>query len=96
MKENRWPQPIQRYLSGEIDRDALLVAARHQRDMRTTEQQCEAYLSLAEVALAAGDKDTARREFENSVQSGIVGFIEYDFARRELARLREETKPAGR
>ena len=82
-----WPAPIQRYLLGEIDRAALLQAARDTFDLRTTEQQCEAYFSLGEAALAAGDVETARREFENCVQSGIVGFIEYGLAKRELERL---------
>ncbi len=90
-----WPAPIQRYLAGEIDRAALLQAARDTFDMRTTEQQCEAYFSLGEVALAAGDTVTAIRELENCVQSGIVGFIEYDLARRELARLRPSPVPVA-
>ena len=89
-----WPAPIRRYLAGEIDRAALLQAARDPFDLRTTEQQCEAYLSLGMVALAAGDKEAAQREFENCVQSGIVGFIEYDLARRELARLRGADQPS--
>lgn len=88
MKTPVWPAAIQRHLAGEIDRAALLQAARAPFDMRTTEQQCEAYFTLGQVALAAGDKDAAQREFENCVQSGIVGFIEYDLARRELVRLR--------
>jgi lipoprotein NlpI len=100
LRQNRmatpgWPAAIQRYLVGEIDRAALLQAARDPFDMRTTEQQCEAYLSLGEVALAAGDKETAQREFENCVQSGIVGFIEYDLARRDLARLRPPPAPVS-
>jgi lipoprotein NlpI len=82
-----WPAPIQRFLLGEIDRTALLQAARDTFDLRTTEQQCEAYFTLGEVALAAGDQEAARREFENCVQSGIVGFIEYGLAKRELERL---------
>jgi lipoprotein NlpI len=93
-----WPAAIHRHLLGEIDRAALLEAARDTFDLRTTEQQCEAYFTLGELALAAGDKETALREFENCVQSGIVGFIEYGLARRELARLRPPAPaatPAG-
>jgi len=89
-----WPAPVQRYLLGEIDRAALLQAARDTFDLRTTEQQCEAYFTLGEVALAAGDVEMARREFENCVQSGIVGFIEYGLAKRELERL-QLPAPAG-
>ncbi|MFT3829449.1 MAG: tetratricopeptide repeat protein [Opitutaceae bacterium] len=88
LKTEAWPAAIHRHLLGEIDRAALLAAARDSYDLRTTEQQCEAYFALGELALAAGDTAAATREFENSVQSGIVGFIEYDLARRELARLR--------
>ncbi len=91
--ETAWPAPIQRYLLGELDRTALLQAARDSFDLRTTEQQCEAYFALGEVALAAGDRETARRELENCVQSGIVGFIEYGLARRDLERL-APPKPA--
>ena len=87
MRGTEWPASIQRYLLGEIDRAALLQAARDTFDLRTTEQQCEAYFTLGEVALAAGDQEAARREFENCVQSGIVGFIEYGLAKRELERL---------
>ena len=93
MREAAWPAPIQRHLLGEIDRAALLQAARDIFDLRTTEQQCEAYFALGTVALAAGDRETARREFENCVQSGIVGFIEYGLARRDLERL-APPKPA--
>ncbi len=93
MRGADWPASIQRYLLGEIDRAALLQAARDTFDLRTTEQQCEAYFTLGEVALAAGDQEAARREFENCVQSGIVGFIEYGLAKRELERL-PATAPA--
>jgi lipoprotein NlpI len=89
-----WPAPIQRHLLGEIDRATLLQAARDTFDLRTTERQCEAYFSLGEVALAGGDKETAMREFENCVQSGIVGFIEYGLAKRDLERLRPPPPPA--
>jgi len=92
-RDAAWPAPIQRYLLGEIDWAALLQAARDTFDLRTTEQQCEAYFALGEVALAAGDRETARRELENCVQSGIVGFIEYGLARRDLERL-APPKPA--
>ncbi len=88
MPAGDWPAPIQRHLAGEIDRAALLQAARDAFDMRTNEQQCEAYFTLGQIALAAGDKETAIRELENCVQSGVVGFIEYDLARRDLVRLR--------
>ena len=84
-----WPTAIQRYLLGEIDRKGLLAAAHDPSDLRTTEQQCEAFLSLGLVSLMTGDKETAVRELENCVQSGIVGFIEYELAKRELARLRQ-------
>ena len=88
LKTDTWPAAIHRHLLGEIDREALLAAARDSYDLRTTEQQCEAYFALGELALAAGDTALAIRELENCVRSGIVGFIEYDLARRELARLR--------
>ncbi|HLP03575.1 MAG TPA: tetratricopeptide repeat protein [Opitutaceae bacterium] len=88
LKSEAWPAAIHRHLLGEIDRAVLLASARDSSDLRTTEQQCEAYFTLGELALATGDTAAATREFENCVQSGIVGFIEYDLARRELARLR--------
>lgn len=91
----QWPAPIQDYLLGRIDRAELLRAARDTFDLRTTEQQCEAYFSLAQSALAKGDATAARRELENCVQSGIVGFIEYDLARRELERLGPPAKTPG-
>lgn len=94
MRKPDWPAAIQRHLAGEIDRSALLQAARDPFDMRTTEQQCEAYFTLGQIALAAGDRETAQRELENCVQSGIVGFIEYDLARRDLARLQPQSPPA--
>jgi len=84
-----WPAPIQRFLLGELDRKGLLAAARDPSDLRTTEQQCEAFLSLGLVALMTGEREAAERELDNCVQSGIVGFIEYDLAKRELARLRQ-------
>ena len=95
MKSAEWPAAIQRYLAGEIDRSALMRAARDPFDMRTTEQQCEAYFSLGQVALAAGDTDTARHELENCVQSGVVGFIEYGLAKRDLVRLQPPPAPAS-
>ena len=82
-----WPEPILRFIAGEIDRRALLDAAHDSSDLRTTEQQCEAFFGLAQMALIKGDRDTAQREFESCVQTGIVGFIEFDLAKRELARL---------
>jgi lipoprotein NlpI len=93
MKSPEWPAAIQRHLAGEIDRAELLRAARDPFDMRTTEQQCEAYFTLGQTALAAGDKETAQRELENCVQSGIVGFIEFGLARRDLSRLQPPALP---
>ncbi len=91
--DGAWPAPIQDFLLGKIDRAALLRGARDTFDLRTTEQQCEAYFSLGQVALARGEVATARRELENCVQSGIVGFIESELARRDLARLRPPPAP---
>lgn len=86
----RWPAAILRHLAGEIDRQALLDAAGDDSDLRNSEQQCEAFFTLGELALARGDAATAKLELENCEHAGIVGFIEYGLAQLELLRLEPE------
>jgi len=81
-----WPYPVLRLMRGEQSFDAVLAQARADKD-QSLDHECELYFFAAEKALLDKDRDQARRWFDQSVNTGIVEFVEYGLARREKARL---------
>ena len=81
-----WPYPVLKLMRGDLTFDAALAQARADKD-HSLDRECELYFFAAEKALLDKDRDQARRWFDQSVNTGVVEFIEYGLARREKARL---------
>ncbi len=79
--DERWPQPILRYLRGEVDEPTLLRLAID--DDKRTEAHC--YLGLDRVL--RGRRPAAVAHFRWVKDFGTVTFIEYTIALAELERL---------
>ena len=79
---DEWIRTLLQTLLGEYDRDQLLAIADEGRSYISTGQQCEAYFALA---FAPRQTQTGRRaDLEACFQTGMVGYIEYEFARHYL------------
>ena len=64
-----------------------LVFTRGFHQVKDKEQHCEAYFYLGEQALRQGKTDEAKSFFTQTVETGVVDFIEYTGARVELNRI---------
>lgn len=78
-----WPRPIVDFMLGRLDADALLQKARAESNPKET--LSEAYFYLGEWQLAQGRKDLARKAWQQSVDQGVVEFVEDAAARLRLA-----------
>jgi lipoprotein NlpI len=84
---SRWPNPILQLLMGAGTLEQALKAAKD--GTNDPSKLCELYFYLGEKSLFDGDKSRARKYFQQSIDTGVVEFNEYLFARRSLARLNE-------
>lgn len=83
-----WLQAIGRFLSGQIDEEALEQVAREAKTPKElSERLCEMHFYIGMARLQAGDKSTARLRFQASVATNEKTFIEYTLAEAELKRL---------
>lgn len=79
-----WIKSLLLGVLGEMDREHLLAAAAEGRSSVSTGQHCEAYFALA---FAPGQTPEGRRaDLESCYQTGMIGFVEYEFARHWLRR----------
>ncbi len=81
-----WPLPILQLYRGELDFAAALKLARAKPESALG-RECELYFFAAQQALAEGRQAQARAWLKSAVDTGVVEFIEYNMARREVARL---------
>jgi lipoprotein NlpI len=86
-KEDPWAASLLAFVGGRIDRKALFGRLEPQGGLRYSEEECELYFVLAELALARGDVADARRNLHSCLGTGITDFVEYAMAWQELRRL---------
>lgn len=80
--EGDWIESLLRAAIGEMDREQLLAAADEGRSYVATGQRCEAYFALA---FAPGQTSAGQRaDLIACYETGMLGFIEYEFARNWL------------
>jgi len=73
-----WITRVLRAALGEISREVILEMATEESDYETVGRACEAHFALA---FAPGQTDPGRRaELEACLETGVIGFVEYDFA----------------
>jgi len=82
-----WPQPILETLLGQRTEAEARSAAAKPSD-QALGQQCELAYFLGEWQLLDGQREAARRLFQQSVDTGVTEFTEFQLARRQLDRLK--------
>lgn len=82
VEEDSWISKLLQGALGDMDREQLLATADEGRDYIITGQRCEAYFALA---FAPGQTIAGRRaDLTACRDTGMVGYIEYEFARQWL------------
>lgn len=88
----QWPGPIvSMFLSGMIPQAVLDVAPDSNAEARRG-KPCEAYFYVGQYLLIQGRRSEAISMFQRAVATGLTGFIEYNAAKAELARLGESIR----
>jgi beta-lactamase regulating signal transducer with metallopeptidase domain/lipoprotein NlpI len=81
-----WPKTVGLYLSGALPEKDLLAQI-VQTSSDASEQQCEAYYYIGMTRLLAGDTAAAKEFFEKCLATKETTFVEFTFARAQLARM---------
>jgi carboxyl-terminal processing protease len=84
---DNWPAPLLQRVAGKIDEDELRDGARLGSQKRQAEQLSEVDFYIGELALLAGDRETARRAMQNCVNARIYYYYETAAAKARLAQL---------
>ena len=80
-------------VAGRIDEKPLFSRLEPQGGLRYSEEECELYFVLAQLALGRGDVAGARRNLHSCLGTGITSFVEYAMAWHELRRLNAASPP---
>jgi serine/threonine protein kinase len=81
-----WPGALARYCLGRVTPDALLKRAELARnDEERAGQRCEAHCYMGLQRDLAGDRESARAHYEDCLETGMDGFLEYGWCERRLA-----------
>jgi tetratricopeptide (TPR) repeat protein len=87
--EDRWPVPLWRFATGEVDERGVAAAIAAQPEPRQRrEMACEALFYTAQLAFANGRPDEGRRRLARVVNLKVLYYVEHDMALAELATLR--------
>jgi lipoprotein NlpI len=92
-EKDPWGASLLGFLAGRIDEKSLFSRLEPQGGLRYSEQECELYFVLAQLALGRGDVAEARRNLHNCLGTGITSFVEYAMAWHELRRLDAANPP---
>ena len=92
-KEDPWGASLLGFLAGRIDEKTLFGRLEPQGGLRYSEEECELYFVLAQLALGRGDVAGARRNLHSCLGTGITSFVEYAMAWHELRRLNAASPP---
>jgi len=92
-KTDPWGAGLLRFLAGRSDEKTLFSRLEPQGGLRYSEEECELYFVLAQLALSRGDVAAARRNLHSCLGTGITSFVEYAMAWHELRRLDAANPP---
>jgi lipoprotein NlpI len=90
---SQWPGPALMLLLGQATPEEMLAGAWSFDRKAEVLNLCEAYFFLGQYRLLAGDRDGARRAFQDAVATGAKHYLEYSSSKIELGRL---ATPAGK
>jgi lipoprotein NlpI len=88
----QWPAPVVHMFSGKISPEEAIAAADNPDPTIYLEHKCEVYFYAGEYYMAHNDTERARAAFEGAVATGVLEFLEYDWARRELELMQAEER----
>ena len=86
--KSKWSPNIIKYLQGSMTDDEFLSAANTADEKKQKEQKCEAYYYAGINNLFQGNREKARICFEYCLEHKIVSFVEPNFAKAELERMK--------
>lgn len=88
--KQEWAKEVGRYLLGELAEADFMALARQGDEKSVREHSCEAFYYIGMMHLIANETEVARGHFEKCLSTNVKNFVEYSFARAELARLGEK------
>ncbi len=92
LESDAWIAPVVRFYAGEITEEAVLKAAESDDEQTDNEQKCEVYyyVGMAHLvgATTSPDKTRAAEYFEKCLETNVTEYLEYDWAKNELERIR--------
>ncbi|MBI2510721.1 MAG: tetratricopeptide repeat protein [Opitutae bacterium] len=87
-KDEPWPQALAKFITGQIDEEALESAAKDTSDDgELAGRACEMHFYVGLARKQAGDKSTARLRFQSALHTEQKTYIEDALASAELKRL---------
>jgi lipoprotein NlpI len=84
---SQWPGPALMLLLGQATPEEMLAGAWSFERKTEVLNLCEGYFFLGHYRLLAGDREGARRAFQDAVATGVKHYVEYASAKIELGRL---------
>ncbi|MGV7220034.1 MAG: tetratricopeptide repeat protein [Nitrospinales bacterium] len=82
-----WPGPVASLLLGKSTPEDVLLETKHLDKKVENGRLCEAYFFIGEYYLLRGEKNLARKMFEQAIVTGVTTFNEYASSKVELNRL---------
>ncbi len=82
-----WPGVVVRYFLGTMAESNVIAAIENGNADALQARRCVGYFFLGKRALMNGNTQMARNYFEKTLATGVIGFRQFDAARRELSRL---------
>jgi lipoprotein NlpI len=79
-----WPEPVLKMLRGMRTPQEVIDSVALVNPRAALLQRCEAHFYAGELHLVRGEPEAARAAFEAAVATGVIEFLEYDWALREL------------
>jgi lipoprotein NlpI len=89
-----WDASVLDFLAGSTDRKGLFSRLETQGGLRYSEQECELYFVLAQMALSRGEIADARRDLKSCLGTGVTSVEWYAMAWHELERLNRVHPPS--
>jgi len=87
-KDDPWLQALAKFITGQIDEDALEAVAKDtQDDGELLGRACEMHFYVGLARKQAGDKSTARLRFQSALKTDQKTYVEDALASAELARM---------
>lgn len=95
MDGSEWPAPLLRAFRGSISPEEAVRLAIVPDPRKTQMQRCEAYFYVGQLHQIRGEPQLAKAAFSSAVATGVVEYLEYDWALREIELIELGGPPRG-